>query len=69
VNSGKRLFTSTIKSSCAYERQRYSCRITGRRDLLILISPLYFTKPSFLTLCMNELTRGRVVPTISAKIS
>ena len=47
----------------------YSCRTTVRRDLLILISPLYSTKPSFLNLFMNKFTRERVVPIISASVS
>jgi hypothetical protein len=33
------------------------------------MSPLYLTKPSFLNLFINKLTRPRVVPIISASIS
>jgi hypothetical protein len=47
----------------------YSCRTTVRRDLLILIPPLYSMKPSSLNLFMNKFTRVRVVPIISAKVS
>jgi hypothetical protein len=47
----------------------YSCRTTVRRDLLILIPPLYSMKPNFLNLVMNMFTRERVVPIISASIS
>jgi hypothetical protein len=47
----------------------YSCRTTVRRDLLILILPLYSTNPSFLNLFMNKFTRERVVPIISASVS
>jgi hypothetical protein len=47
----------------------YSCRTTVRRDLLILISPLYSMKPIFLNLFINIFTRERVVPIISASIS
>jgi hypothetical protein len=50
-------------------RHGYSCRTTVRRDLLILIPPLYSMKPSFLNLVMNMFTRERVVPIISASIS
>jgi hypothetical protein len=52
-----------------YCRGSYSCRTTVRRDLLILIPPLYWMKPSFLNLFMNIFTRERVVPIISASIS
>ena len=46
-----------------------SCRTTLRSDLLILIPPLYSMNPSLRNLFMKKLTRERVVPTISARIS
>ena len=50
-------------------RCNYSCRTTLRRELSTWISPLYRMKPSFRNLFMKKLTRGRVVPIISASIS
>jgi hypothetical protein len=46
----------------------YSCRTTLKRELLTWIPPLYWMKPRFLNLFMKKLTRGRVVPIISASI-
>jgi hypothetical protein len=47
-----------------------SCRTTLRRDLLTRISRLlYSMKPRFLNLFMKKLTRERVVPIISARVS
>ena len=37
-----------------YSRDSYSCRTTVRRDLLILIPPLYWMKPSFLNLLTDK---------------
>ena len=47
----------------------YSLRTTFRRELCTRSPPLYSMKPSFLNLFMNELIRGRVVPTSSARVS
>ncbi len=58
-----------VSSRCVSSRVRYSCRTTLSRELLMWISPLYSMKPSFLNLFMKKLTRGRVVPIISASIS
>ena len=67
------LQTATVLSpmggKCVRMSMNYSCRTTVSKDLLILISPLYSMKPSFLNLFMNILTRERVVPIISASVS
>ncbi len=47
----------------------YSCRRTLNNELCTFSSPLYSMKPSLLNLFMKKLTRGRVVPIISASIS
>ena len=47
----------------------YSCRTTLRREVLIWRPPLYLMKPSLLNLFMKKLTRERVVPIISARVS
>src|ERR1700730_1418074 len=47
----------------------YSCRTTLKREVLICRPPLYLMKPSFLNLFKKKLTRGRVVPIISASVS
>ena len=46
-----------------------SCRTTPSNELWTRSSPLYSMKPSFLNLFMKKLTRDRVVPTISARVS
>ena len=43
--------------------------MTLNSELWTLSSPLYSIEPSFLNLFMKKLTRGRVVPTISASVS
>ena len=48
---------------------RQSCKTTVNRDLLTFTFPLYSMKPSFLNLFIKKLTRDRVVPTISARVS
>ncbi len=47
----------------------YSRRRTLNNELWTFSSPLYSMKPSFLNLFMKKLTRGRVVPIISASVS
>jgi hypothetical protein len=47
----------------------YSCKTTLRREVLICSPPLYLMNPNFLNLFMKKLTRGRVVPIISASVS
>jgi CRP-like cAMP-binding protein len=46
-----------------------SCRTTLRSEVLTLRSPLYSMNPRSLNLFMKKLTRERVVPTISARVS
>jgi hypothetical protein len=46
-----------------------SWRITFRRELFTCNPPLYLMKPNFRNLFMKLLTRGRVVPIISARVS
>ena len=47
----------------------YSCRTTLSREVSTCSPPLYLMKPSFLNLFMKKLTRERVVPIISARVS
>ena len=46
-----------------------SLKTMFKRELCTRSPPLYSMKPSFLNLFMNELIRGRVVPTSSARVS
>jgi hypothetical protein len=48
---------------------RQSCRTTFSSELWTLRPPLYSMKPSLRNLFMKKLTRDRVVPIISAKVS
>jgi hypothetical protein len=50
-------------------RRDQSRRTTLRRELLTFNPPLYSINPSFRNLFMKKLTRERVVPTISARVS
>jgi hypothetical protein len=50
-------------------RRDQSRRTTLRRELLTFKPPLYSINPSFRNLFMKKLTRERVVPTISARVS
>ena len=69
LKKSQRVLEEIHKKQANQGHQVYSCRTTVRRDLLILIPPLYSMKPSLLNLFMNKFTRERVVPIISASVS
>lgn len=60
---------TTIAKNSAATSAAYSCRRTLNNELWTFRAPLYSMKPSFLNLFMKKLTRGRVVPIISASVS
>jgi hypothetical protein len=62
-----RVFVSVRSSLFLASSSRGAQRLRG--ELWTSSSPLYRTKPNFLNLFMKKLTRERVVPTISARVS
>ena len=67
--SGKRPRSYSLSSITARISGGMSFKITFNNELWTFSSPLYSMKPSLLNLFMNTLTRERVVPIISARVS
>ncbi len=59
---------TTLPNSFGASERRYSRRMTLNNELWTFSPPLYSMKPSLLNLFMKKLTRGRVVPIISASV-
>ena len=64
------LFLALLRGALtAWGPDAWSLRTTLSNDLLTLMRPLYSMKPSLRKRFMKKLTRDRVVPIISARVS